>query len=291
MLLYLIIIAATIAVICIIIEIYRELNTFRVVTYEINSPKIKGIKNPIRIVFLSDLHNHMYKPGNEPLINSIKETNPDLVLIGGDMLVGKRDKSYQTAVSFMKEISKSYPVYYANGNHEQRAKEEPENYRWSYKEYKEELENAGVIFLENASTDFLFENFRINITGLEIPGYAYTHFKRVQVSSEEIEERIGRPEKQVYQILLAHNPIYMEKYIEWGADLILSGHLHGGIVRIPGITGLITPAFRLFPKYSGEHRKEGDTDIVVSKGLGVHTVYIRFLNPAEVVLLNIKSED
>ena len=86
---------------------------------------------------------------------------------------------------------------------------------------------------------------------------------------------------------MAHNPSYVKEYVEWGADLILCGHLHGGIVRIPGLTGLITPALEWFPKYSGDLYYEGDKVIVVSKGLGTHTINLRFLNPAEVVVLHV----
>ena len=83
----------------------------------------------------------------------------------------------------------------------------------------------------------------------------------------------------------------MEEYKKWGADLILSGHYHGGIVRIPGVTGVITPAFEIFPKYSGDFYREGDTNIVVSKGLGTHTVNVRFLNPAELIVLHLRGEN
>ena len=87
---------------------------------------------------------------------------------------------------------------------------------------------------------------------------------------------------------MAHNPVYMEAYKKWGADLVLCGHLHGGIVRIPWLGGVISPQFRLFPKHSGELTKEGEQNMVVSKGLGTHTIKIRFLNMAEVIVLHIQ---
>ena len=111
------------------------------------------------------------------------------------------------------------------------------------------------------------------------------------MSDEALGELIGNANGDFFQILLAHNPVYMDTYKKWGADLVLSGHLHGGVVRIPGFRGVITPQFRLFPKYSGEFRSEDDTAIIVSKGLGTHTFHIRFLNPAEVVVVHIKSND
>ena len=81
----------------------------------------------------------------------------------------------------------------------------------------------------------------------------------------------------------------MKEYLAWGADLILSGHLHGGMVRIPGIGGVIGPDFVLFPKYSGEMRRVGDQTVIVSNGLGTHTIHIRLFNPAEVVVLSLNN--
>ena len=104
-------------------------------------------------------------------------------------------------------------------------------------------------------------------------------------------ESLGKVDDTKYQVLLAHNPPYMQAYCKWGADLILSGHLHGGVVRLPGIGGVISPQFHLFPKYSGELTVEGETSIVVSKGVGTHTFKVRFLNPAEIVVLHIKGKE
>lgn len=277
-------------VLCMCIEIWRELHSFRVVTYKITSKKLKGIKEARKIIFLSDLHNHVYGDKNRKLIQKIDEIDPDLILIGGDMLVGKKNSYYGPALEFVKAIAEKFPVYYASGNHEQRMREIPENYCYSYPEYKKELAACGVCFLENASMEFLFDECPVNITGLEIPVKCYRHFYKEELSDQEITERIGIPRKDAYQILLAHNPGYMKEYLRWGADLVLSGHLHGGIVRIPGIAGVISPAFDIFPKYSGDHYKEGDTDIVVSKGLGVHTICVRLFNPAEVVVLRLDEE-
>ncbi len=270
-------------------EVWRELHYFRVVTYKLTSNKLDGIEEGMKIIFLSDLHNQSYGKGNKRLLSRIREEKPALILIGGDMLVSKRDRSYQTALEFVTELSKTAPVYYANGNHEQRMKERPEAYRASFAEYKKLLEEAGVHFLENASQELLCKIGRIRITGLEIPRECYGHFKKKPMPKRAVEDRIGKVKGTDYEILLAHNPAYMKEYLDWGADLVLSGHLHGGIVRFPGGVGAISPAFALFPKYSGDHYREGDKDIVVSKGLGVHTVCVRLFNPAEVVVLELSG--
>ena len=152
------------------------------------------------------------------------------------------------------------------------------------------LENDSVI-LENDSknekgTD---SKDKIRLTGLEIPLECYTHLKRKAMPEGAIEERIGMSDPDAFQVLLAHNPSYMDEYLDWGADLILSGHLHGGMVRLPGVGGVIGPDFVVFPKYSGEMQKVGDQTVIVSKGLGTHTIHIRLFNPAEIVVIEMNN--
>lgn len=145
------------------------------------------------------------------------------------------------------------------------------------------LENDSVILVSTGSEE------KVRLTGLEIPLECYTHLKRRKMPEGIIKERIGNRDPEAFQVLLAHNPSYMKEYLAWGADLILSGHLHGGMVRIPGIGGVIGPDFVLFPKYSGEMRRVGDQTVIVSKGLGTHTIHIRLFNPAEVVVLSLNN--
>lgn len=284
------IIAGIILVLAILagIEIYREVHCFKRTDYTIVSEKLNiPEEEEKKIVFLSDLHNQQYGQNNEKLVKAIRESVPDLIWIGGDMLIGKEDTDYAPALSFVKEITGICPVYYANGNHEQRMKESPDDYQYSYAEYKEALEACGVHFLENET--IYFPDWNVTLRGLEIPLSCYRRFRKGTLTIEEIEERIGQADVSAYEILLAHNPTYMETYQKWGSDLVLSGHLHGGVVRIPGILGVISPAFELFPKYSGDLYRDGDKISVVSKGLGTHTFHIRLWNPAEFIVLHLKT--
>lgn len=273
-----------------IVEWIREIVTFQVTHYDIQSDKLNKLTHERRIVFLTDLHNNSYGKNNEKLLGAVKCQKPDLILLGGDMLVGKSDISTKIAEEFVKKLTEICPVYYANGNHEQRMKIYPERFGIKYQEYKTSVEQSGVQFLENEHIDLVFDACPIQIHGLEIPREGYKKFRKTFVSLEQIEERIGKADSSKYQILLAHNPIYADTYLEWGADLILSGHLHGGIVRLPGLGGVITPQFRLFPKYSGELTVKDGKSVVVSKGLGTHTIKIRFLNPAEMVVLHLQGK-
>lgn len=269
------------------VEWIREITTFRVTHYDVKSAKLDGLSRECRIVFLSDLHNNCYGKENEKLLESVSEQEPDLILIGGDMLIGKMDVSSDVAERFVSRLTKIAPVYYANGNHEQRMKIAPEKFGNRYQAYKEKIANSGVVFLENAHTDRMVEACSIRITGLEIPQEGYRKFRKTEVTLRQIEDCVGQADSETYQILLAHNPIYAETYLKWGADLVLSGHLHGGVVRVPFLGGIVTPQFRLFPEYSGEMSRVGEQTVIVSKGLGTHTIKVRFLNPAEMIVLHL----
>ena len=268
-----------------LVENIRELYTFRVTEYTIENPKLEGLSEEKRIVFLSDLHNYSYGKDNEKLFSAIQNARPDLILIGGDMLVRKNGNSYVHTVEFLSRLPDLCEVYYVNGNHEQKLKELPEEYEQSYEEYQSQLLQAGIRFLENESVRFCWCGIEIHITGLEIPLYGYRHFGTRPLSKQVLEDRIGRA-GQGYQILLAHNPDYVKEYQAWGADLILCGHYHGALVGIPGVGGVIAPNFKLFPKYSGGIYREENAIAVVSRGLGTHSVPVRIFNMPELVVLD-----
>lgn len=281
------ILISVILIIC-IVEWIREVVTFRLVHYEINSEKLSGMKQERKILFLSDLHNNSYGKQNEKLLQSIQNEKPDYIFIGGDMLVGVLNNNPNVALDFIKELTKICPVYYANGNHEQRMKLYTEKFGMAYQEYKDELTSSGVIFLENEHVNFQWEQADVQLHGLEIPVECYKKLQKTTLNKKQVTDCIGQADEAKFQIVLAHNPIFADTYLDWGADLVLSGHLHGGVVRIPKVGGVITPQFRLFPKYSGEHTQKNGKSVIVSKGLGTHTIKVRFFNPAEVVVLHIK---
>lgn len=280
---------AGILAVLLIFEIARELHTFRVTHYKIRTNKYAKADGELKIALLSDLHNWTYGKHNRKLLDCIKREQPDIILVAGDMLVGKVDVPAAIAEEFMVKVSQIAPVFYGNGNHEQRMKERTDRYGERYIRYKEILTKAGVHFIENESEEFCWKNERIRITGLEIPLFYYEKFQSKKLSVEEIQERVGESDENCMQILIAHNPAHGNSYARWGADLVVSGHLHGGIVRLPFLGGMITPQIRLFPKYSGGIYHEGHTDIVVSKGLGSHTFPIRLFNEAELVMLHVKG--
>ena len=141
----------TVFILYCMIETARELRDFRLTKYRICSPKLNGIRGTKKIIFLSDLHNRMYGKENERLLESIKNQHPDLILIGGDMLVRKDGNSYDRTVRFLEKLPAICPAYGANGNHEQKLKELPDKYEQSYEGYKKALTVCGIHMLENAS--------------------------------------------------------------------------------------------------------------------------------------------
>ena len=283
------IIVAVFIVYC-LIEMIRELRDFRVTKYRICSQKLNGIKREKKIIFLSDLHNRMYGEENERLLESIRNQHPDLILIGGDMLVRKDGNSYDKTVHFLAKLPGICPVYCANGNHEQKLKELPDKYEQSYEEYKKALTASGIHMLENASETVKLDEVPVKLSGLEIPLGAYARFGKKELSLKEITDRIGEHGDD-YQILLAHHPGYMKEYLAYGAHMILGGHYHGCVVQLPGIGGVISTNFTLFPKYSGGIYQEGEQTAVVSRGLGTHSVPLRLWNWPELIVLELSGNE
>lgn len=280
-----------------LVESIREINSFEITNYEIKIPSdAKENRSEVmnhlteskeKVLVLSDLHNKEYGENNRNLVKSIQLIKPTMIWIAGDMLVGKADETIAPAIRLLTQLVNIAPVYMANGNHEQRMKECPDTYGSMFADFKEAILELGVVLLENDTIDIQLNGKRVHLTGLEIP---FSYYKRgiyKNLGADVIEQCIGKKQSG-YQVLLAHNPIHAKGYAQWGADLVVSGHLHGGIVRFPFLGGAITPQFRIFPKYSGGCYQLGRTKIVVSRGIGEHTIKIRFLNKPEIIVLHMK---
>lgn len=280
--------AAGILLAAVLAEGKRELRFFKVRRYMLRLPQLKALDSVKKVVLLADLHNKVYGEHNEELFRAVRREHPDLILVAGDMIIGKSELYYKDAMEFAARLPSICPVYYSLGNHEQRMKEGPDRQgREAYGRYKGTLEKAGICFLENEHAECMLDGLKVQIHGLELPMPTYGKFKRHVVTSGDVAECIGKADPDRFQILMAHNPVYFPAYKAWGADLTVSGHLHGGIVRIPGLGGVITPQAVLFPKYSGEMTIEGNQAIAVSRGLGTHTINLRVLNSAEVVVIHL----
>ena len=109
--------------------------------------------------------------------------------------------------------------------------------------------------------------------------------------AEYLTKILGEPRADACQILIAHNPLYFEEYAAWGADVVVSGHVHGGIMRLPLLGGVLSPNLSLFPKYDGGRFELGKSSLLLSRGLGTHTVPLRIFNPGELVVVEIVKGD
>lgn len=245
----------------------------------------KRIQKNCRAVVLADLHNKCYGKNNERLLAAIREQTPDFILVAGDIPTAKKGKSLDVAIHLMEELAKDYPIYYANGNHEHRMKLYPENYGDMDEVYDKALKEMGVHRLINAN--ITLEDCGITIYGSEIDKFYYKRFKVQDMEDGYLSGILGKPESDCYNVLLAHNPDYFPQYAKWGADLVLSGHVHGGMVRVPFWgKGVVSPNVRFFPKYDGGIFHMDKSVMLLSRGLGMHTIPVRIFNPGELLVVD-----
>lgn len=276
-----------IIIVIIFFVIIMAIDTHRLVVrdYEVTQPEIS---KDIRIVLISDLHSKSFGKNNSKLISRISDINPDIILVAGDMYTAlKKDVAFE-ARYLLKELSKTAPIYYAKGNHEQKTAMLADEFEIDYDEYIEELKAEGIVHLDNESISL--DEYGIKIYGLTLPFEYYRKMSRKRPSVSEIESLIGKPDADKINVLIAHNPQYFDEYAAWGADLTVSGHVHGGLMRI-GRAGVISPNFTLFPKYSGGMYAYKDTGktLILSCGLGTHHLPIRIFNPGEISHIKIKK--
>lgn len=274
--------------VCLIIVLFWVMiwdsNRFIVKKYRFRSDKLK---KDCRIVFLSDLHGKEYGIGNKRLMQAIEEVSPDLVFVGGDMLTAKPEASYEKAVAFLLKCGEKYPVYYALGNHEYRTRIYPENYGTMYQDYMGSFAGSGIRFLDNESL-FLPE-YGIQLTGLTVAREYYRRFAKRKLKEDYLRETLGEADGASYQIMLAHNPEFFPDYAAWRPDLVLAGHVHGGVARIPGFKGIISPSLLPFPHYDGGLFEEYGSRMIISRGLGMHTIPVRLFNPGELVVVELEA--
>lgn len=276
------------AAICIISRI--ENRTLKVTHYQIISPKLpKGFQG-CRMAVLADLHNASFGENNQKLIQAIREQKPDYILIAGDMIVGKPEQGTEIPAYLITELAKEFPVYYEKGNHESRVARYPETYGTLWKDYQKEL-NGCVTWLDNECVTLTRDGESVHLYGLDLDMKYYKRFRHVQMDADYLVRKLGEPETNSFRILLAHNPDYFPEYAKWGADLVLAGHLHGGMIRIPWLGGMVSPMFLFFPKYDrGRYEMDGHV-MLLSGGLGNHTFKFRVNNLPELLVVELSNTE
>lgn len=274
-------VAAVFILWCIFIWI-RDTNRFVTVEYQVEVAKLK---KPFTFLFLSDLHNKSYGKGNTKLAEAIQKIPADAILSAGDMYTSKTGANVQNALSLFEKLAGKCPIYYANGNHEHKTRVKSDVFGTMYTDYWKKMEKFGVQLLDNEHVSL--PEYGIDLYGLEIERDYFQRFSKRPFPENYLISKIGKGQEDRLRVLLAHNPDYFPEYAEWGVDVVVSGHVHGGVMRLPVLGGVISPAMRLFPKYDGGLFREKNAVMILGRGLGMHTIPVRLWNPAELVVVRL----
>ena len=232
-----------------------------------------------KIVQLSDLHGHEYGEGNEELLALVREQKPDLIVVTGDVI--DQEGQMEMIPALAKGLAAIAPSYYVTGNHE-----------WSLgtgavKELKNVLFQCGVRPLSNQFEVLERNGSQMVLAGVDDPnGYAD------QMTPEALFAQIGQQTPGLFTLLLAHRNDRFGEYADAGYDFVMSGHGHGGIVRLPFLGGLVGTNRHFFPKWTSGIYTVGDSTLFVSRGLGNNTVPFkgfRIFNRPELAVVTLKS--
>lgn len=255
----------------IIVFIYLNNNWITTTNHKVSSPNIPAAFDGYRIVQVSDLHDATFGENQHRLVKKVKQAEPDLIVITGD-LVDSRRYDLANSLDLVKQLVELTGVYYVTGNHEVATNE--------VEFIKGKLEALGVQVLSNETIPLMQGNDSIDISGIDDPLMG-------QTASEMLAESEIRSD--VFTLLLAHRPEDFQTYKEFGVDLTFSGHAHGGQFRIPFVGGLIAPGQGFFPEFTDGLHEQEQSKLVISRGLGNSILPLRLFNLPEIVVVTLQS--
>lgn len=249
-------------------------------TYTITSEELPDVFDGYRIAHVSDLHNAEMGEGNEKLLAMLRDAEPDIIAITGD-LIDSRNTDVEVALAFAEEAVQIAPCYYVTGNHEARIDK--------YNELIEGLESKGVVHLHNKSVILEQDNESITLIGIRDPSFQadYLFDDEASVVDSVLSELMRKANG--YTVLLSHRPEMFDVYVSNEVDLVFSGHAHGGQFRLPFIGGVVAPGQGLFPEYDAGLYTEDNTNMIVSRGIGNSILPFRVNNRPEVILIELKA--
>jgi len=248
------------------------LNPITIRHYDIRSNKILS---SIRIVQISDLHNTIYKNNQQDLIDKIKKTNPDIIVLTGD--IGDDHEPILGTQLLLDGIKDVAPLYYVIGNHEYWAR--------NTSEILDIIKSYGVEILDEKTVELNINGQKIMLSGINDPDVERYTNRAYDLSF------LHNINKNYFNILLAHRPERIKEYTRYNIDLVLSGHAHGGQIAIPFlINGLYAPNQGFFPKYAGGMYNVDNVKMIVSRGLAFNTRLPRFYNRPEIVVIDLIGE-
>jgi predicted MPP superfamily phosphohydrolase len=270
------IIVALFIIVFLFVYLYAENNFLVVSNYEIESSKISKEFDNFKIIQISDYHNTHSTSIHNDIKKTISKEKPDIIVITGD-LIDSSMTDIAEAIDLIRNIKEYAPIYYVSGNHEAVVKE--------YDELKDKMTELGVKVLSNESIKIEKNNSYINLIGVRDPRFYST-------SADEAMNNILNEiiiDTDDYNILLSHRPELFSVYKEFDIDLSITGHTHGGQIRLPFIGGLIAPDQGLFPKYDSGLYEKSSSKMIVSKGIGNSVIPFRINNRPELVVITLKS--
>ena len=240
-------------------------------TYTVVSPKLTA---EVRLAVVTDFHS---SDNADDVVAMVASCAPDAVLMVGDMFDDDtQNRPTERTLSLMRQLSALYPCYYVSGNHEAWTGEMDALYQ--------QTEEAGVTVLRMSSGVLTVRGQRIALCGIPDP-YEMV-FSGAPDTEEQLRQALEDVDSADFTVLLAHRPELLTKYAQFPLDLVVSGHAHGGQVRIPGVlNGLYVPNQGWFPKLAGGAYTQDGTTLIVSRGLAVRTRLPRIFNRPEVVLV------
>lgn len=257
---------------CICLVSLYGITRLGVTEYTYETDKIEDGLDGFKIVQISDLHNANFGKNNSKLMSMIEEQHPDIIVITGD-LFNTEGKKYKNSMNFVKQAVEICPVYYVTGNHE----------LWMEKDDLDNvlrlLDEAGVIILDDEGVIVEKNGAEFMLVGLD----------DASLDDGTLKSIIGDDTEHL-KVVLAHEPQYLDNYAASGADLVLSGHAHGGQVRLPFVGALYAPDQGVLPEYSHGTYFEGDTELILSRGLGTSVLPMRFLCDPEIVAIELKCK-
>ena len=240
--------------------------------YNYSNSKIPQTFDGYRIVQISDLHNASFGKDNRKLLKKIENLQSDVIFLTGD-IVDANHTDVEVALSFVKEVVNISEVYYITGNHENWLDESTKTNLIS------QMQSYGVKCLANEVATITRDGEDITVIGLNDENLADATLANI----------VAENDSDALSILLAHEPQYMD-YYAGKADLIFSGHAHGGQVRLLFIGGMVAPDQGFFPKYTEGEHVTGSSTMIISRGLGNSIIPLRIGNPPEIVCVDLQAE-
>ena len=242
--------------------------------YEVKSQKLPESFDGFKIVQLSDLHGAEFGEDGMGLVEKVKELEPDIIALTGDFVTDEGDLA--AVEKLVARLTELCPVYFVSGNHEFGS--------GLAVKVRNILERAGVKYLSNEYLTISRGEDEILLGGVEDP-LAYADM----LSPDELAQKMNDAAPDAFKILLGHRNYWMTEYPELPVDLIFCGHAHGGLIRIPGVGGLIGTDRRLFPDFDAGEYNNGRYTLIVSRGLGNSVPIPRVFNRPEIVCVELSS--